>query len=222
MVRDKNISFAFRDEEKCEICLQGDNYSHLESEGVKTNIETCNVCRKWNDHIDSAKDARKEYERDRDIHNDLSQDILYLSSDMQKVIVLPQMRGVKDCFFTKGLVVFHQTFAPLGATKSKARAKRTLAVLWHEGVSGIIAADLSSVYDIALRHFSESFDNIVIWADNCAAQIKNWTLFSTLHCLVNDPSSSTDEIQIKYFEKGAFIYVRRFLSRICGKKILPM
>ena len=34
--------------------------------------------------------------------------------DMQKVVMLPRMPGVKKCIFTKRLIAFHMTFAPLG------------------------------------------------------------------------------------------------------------
>lgn len=33
---------------------------------------------------------------------------------MQKVIMLPGITGVKAALFTKRLIVFHETFAPLG------------------------------------------------------------------------------------------------------------
>ena len=37
-----------------------------------------------------------------------------VSTDMQKVLMLPRMPGLKTAIFCQRLVVFHQTFAPLG------------------------------------------------------------------------------------------------------------
>ena len=56
---------------------------------------------------------------------------------------------------------------------------------------------------------------ITWWADNCSAQNKNWTLFSTLCQLVNDPSTSCDMITIKYFEPGhTFMAVDSFHKQV--------
>ena len=40
-------------------------------------------------------------------------DTLYLSSDMQKVILIPRLPGYKVCLFTKRMVVINQSFAPI-------------------------------------------------------------------------------------------------------------
>jgi len=41
-----------------------------------------------------------------------------MSVDMQKVIMLPRLPGVKTCVFTWRLVAFHETFAPRGTASS--------------------------------------------------------------------------------------------------------
>lgn len=49
-----------------------------------------------------------------DFEKKSEKDTVCLSVDMQKVIMLPGITGVKAALFTKRLIVFHETFAPLG------------------------------------------------------------------------------------------------------------
>ena len=42
------------------------------------------------------------------------EDPVYLSVDMQNVVMLPRIYGVKTAVFTKMLIVFHETFVPRG------------------------------------------------------------------------------------------------------------
>ena len=56
--------------------------------------------------------AREAYINDKkEPFNDSS---TMFSVDMEKVIMLPRMPGVKQCIFTRRLVGYHMTFAPLG------------------------------------------------------------------------------------------------------------
>ena len=61
-------------------------------------------------------------------------DTIYMSCDMQKVILLPRMLGYKRCLFTTRLVTINQSFVPIG--KSKSHKNEPVAVLWHEAISG--------------------------------------------------------------------------------------
>ena len=73
---------------------------------------------------------------------------VHVSTDMQKVMLLPRIPGVKTCLFVRRLVVFHQAFAPIGATKQRIRHRRhqVLACVWHEAIAGRSTADMSSTY----------------------------------------------------------------------------
>lgn len=42
------------------------------------------------------------------------EDPVYLSVDMQNVVLLRRIDGVKTAVFTKILIVFHETFVPRG------------------------------------------------------------------------------------------------------------
>ena len=121
--------------------------------------------------------GRKYYAIDRENKDD--EDTTYLSSDMQKIIMLPRMPGVKTAILQRRLTTYHQTFSPLG------KGKKSLGVLWHDGVGKRFDEDVASMYVAAItKHFRDS-DNIVIWVDNCSAQNKNWTLYTALVTLVN-------------------------------------
>jgi len=75
-----------------------------------------------------------------------------------------------------------------------------IAILWHEGISGRNADDVTSVYMKAIQHWRE-YSDFVFWADNCAAQNKNWTIFSSMATVVNS-EDGPNTITIKYLETG--------------------
>ena len=60
------------------------------------------------------------------------EDTVYLPVDMQKVIVLPRITGAKAALFTERLIVFHETFAPLGGESSE----KPFGAMWYEGITG--------------------------------------------------------------------------------------
>ena len=57
-----------------------------------------------------------------------TEDELFLSADMQKVILLPRLLGFKLCLFTKRVVVINESFAPI-STKGRERGLIALGVL---------------------------------------------------------------------------------------------
>jgi len=110
MISSMNISFTKLGEEQCEVCLfhKRNNENHRHDE-VDT---TCTICEKYSNHINSAAIARRHYQADR--NNIPPTTTMIVSTDMQKVIMLPRIPGIKSCVFTRRVVAFHQTFAPLG------------------------------------------------------------------------------------------------------------
>lgn len=67
---------------------------------------------------------------------------MYVSADLQKVIMLPRMDNFKVAIFTKRVIAFNESFVPIGPRSST----KPLAVIWHEGVSGRKQEDLTSCY----------------------------------------------------------------------------
>ena len=118
---------------------------------------------KIDEHIESYNPSVSHYRREHapnrryispdftvvDYTNDKSKDTedeVIFSADMQKVIMLPFMQGIKTCAFTRRLVTFHQTFAPLGTQQGKAHPQKVRSVIWHEAIAGRSAADVTSAF----------------------------------------------------------------------------
>ena len=59
---------------------------------------------------------------------------------MQTDVMIPRMPGYKIALFTKRMVAFHETFAPIG----KFVQKKPTGVIWNESISGRNADDLAS------------------------------------------------------------------------------
>lgn len=132
-----------------------------------------------------------------DKHMPSSPDHSYRSVDMQKVIMLPSLPGIKTAIFTKRLVAFHETFAPLKTLDN------TIAVIWNEAISGRNANDISSVFIKAMRQEND-INHFTFWIDNCGAQNKNWTFFRLWFMVyfVNSDEGPLQSITFKYLMAG--------------------
>ena len=156
-IKDMNIGFVKLGEEQCEACDLHDN--HLkEKHGLheekdrhrivdpnskkqeKLFFQGCKPCEEYTKHVSFANQSRIGYRNDRDREWD---DEIIVSADLQKVIMLPVMPGLKKVIFCKRIVMFNETFAPLGGEKNHGKAT---GVLWHEGISGRTAEDVASVF----------------------------------------------------------------------------
>lgn len=203
-VKEMNISFAKLGEEQCEVCEAYNLHTH--------DGDPCSACRNWTEHNEKAKESRATYQNDAEKSASNSDpDTKYASVDMQKIILLPRMPGMKVCLFTRRLVVFHLTFAPLGKTTYK-----PTGVVWHEGISGRSAEDISSAYLAYITHQqNRDIKNWVLWADNCSGQNKCWILYTALVAELNKPTNLVESITIKYLERGhTFMSADSFHHRI--------
>jgi len=97
-----NISFVKLGEEECEECMLYNNHQHADSNAT----DNCTDCVKWREHIERAHVSRKHYQDDGALIHDNS---AVMSVDMQKVLMLPRLPGVKTCVFARRLVAFHET-----------------------------------------------------------------------------------------------------------------
>ena len=199
-VNAKNISFAKLGEEECEMCLQFSIHKHDEQTEMQTE---CLMCEAHKQHKLRAEKARHEYTKDKESSGES-----YYSTDMQKIIMLPRLPGIKTALFTKRLVTFHQTFAPLKT------ARKSIGFIWHEGISGRNCEDITSSYAKFLCDELRDEKHVHIWCDNCAGQNKNWTLYTSLVFLVNR-SDGPDSVTLKYLEKGhTFMSADSFHARV--------
>ena len=142
-IKELNISFAKLGCEECELC--DEHKVHLENSITGSFDKTpkndrnemceelCDKCISWEKHQERYREARKEYEADKELVGS-DENTMYLSADMQKVILLPRMPGYKVCLFTKRIVVINQSFAPL--KKEDVNKKKSLAIIWHEELKG--------------------------------------------------------------------------------------
>ena len=107
-VKKTNISFAKLGEEECERCdlherhLETHKPEEVPNDGKENNKRTydnCESCVDFISHIKTASQARESYRRDKD--HELNDDELIASVDMQKVIMLPRIPGLKVVVFCK-------------------------------------------------------------------------------------------------------------------------
>jgi len=145
--------------------MEAHNANHSKDTLNLSSNTCCNVCRNYEIHLDLSKQAKSLYESHKKELNSDSK--LTVSVDLQKVIMLPRMECFKAAIFTKRIIVFNESFVPIG-NKNKIKS---LAIIWHEGVSGRKQEDLTSCFFQFLL-FNKDIINISIWMDNYAAQNK--------------------------------------------------
>ena len=205
----KNISFAALGQEECDGCLyykehtcsKKDDTNHA---GTTDDVTPeCDICMGHENHVMKAKETRKAYQIDSSKVN--NHDEAYISVDLQKVVMLPRLPGVKCVAFTKRIIVYNETFAPLGV-KRNCPGKNTIpfAITWHEAEGGRSSQEISSTYIKYIKDLSNrDVRNFVLWVDNCSAQNKCWYLYTALCHAVNDNRNiMLQTITLKYFERG--------------------
>ena len=178
-----NISFTKLGCELCELC---DKYS-IQKDGSVTESE-------FNEHQHRYRIARNEYRKDVASYANCENTIC-VSVDLQKVLLLPHMPCYKAVIFTSRLIVFNETFVPVGTSDEP-----VFACVWHEGISGR-NKDLISTYFQFIMKYKER-EEIIIWLDNCSAQNKNWALMTFLVFIINVPWTNLKMLSLKYFESG--------------------
>ena len=202
-VKKMNIKFVKLGEEECEQCdlherhLETHKPEKVPNDGKENNKRTydnCEFCGDFISRTKTASQARESYRRDKD--RELNDDELIASVDMQKVFMLPRIPGL--VVFCKRIVLFNETFAPVGGSKKGGKAT---GVLWHEGVKGGSASDVPGTYIRFIRS-NRDVKHFIFWVNNCSRQNKNWYLFTALANEVNIKDASLQTITLKYFEPG--------------------
>jgi hypothetical protein len=109
-----NISFASMANEECEDCIEFFEHTNISGHSKHNlpNFDGCEYCDKWFAHIQRAGWSRNQYKIDKDMQSSKK---LFVSSDMQKVVMLPRAPGLKRVLFAHRLTVYNQTFAALGS-----------------------------------------------------------------------------------------------------------
>ena len=167
-----NISFVKLGEEECERCDIHDK--HLEDihkldkhelskpdetgKNRKQTLVDCADCVGFELHIKIATEAKEKCHEEK--NREWTDNEKVVSVDMQKVIMLLRLPGLKVVVFCKHIVVFNKTFAPVGGSKN-GKDKAT-GVLWHEGIRGRSAADVVSTFVSFIRKNGNTKDFIKI------------------------------------------------------------
>lgn len=91
-------------------------------------------------------------------------------------------------------MVFNETFASL-------QLDENICIVWHEALRGRTATDIASAYYNLIKNSDSQISEFIFWVDNCSAQNKNWTLYSSFVTFVNAEWGPAT-ITLKYFEPG--------------------
>ena len=91
---------------------------NLVYENTNCGNENCSLCKKFYLHKISYHQVREAYHKDRQMAetrpmNKECVSTIYISADMQKVILLPRLPEFKRCLSTKRIVVINQSFVPI-------------------------------------------------------------------------------------------------------------
>ena len=192
----ENIGFTVLGNEECAYCQT--NLLHKKNNhNFGTEDSNCETCRKFLCHEVNANLAREEYKSDAE--RDWISEEIVVSVDLMKVFLLPVL-PYKKCFFCPRLIAFNETFSVISKKKRKS-LKNSVAILWHEGISGRDSSDIFSTFWLFLEKNRE-FHIVTFYVDNCAAQQKSWLFMSNLIKMVNSSSFDTKILTVKYLETG--------------------
>ncbi|XP_074542663.1 uncharacterized protein pogza isoform X2 [Halichoeres trimaculatus] len=211
-----NVSFSRPGEEPCDLCLQHQHHMsvrHRDHDWV-TNLQEpppdCSTCSLWEEHQERMEQATRYYKRDA--RKPQSDEVSIRRVDLQRVILLPRMPGVKQALTSKRVSVFHETFATI--SQRRGAEKKSISVIWHEGVALRKAVEVASAYVCGLQR-EWNVPHVVLWLDGSTAQYRNWCLVTTLITLVNQNWNRTEDLTLKYFEPGhTFITTDCFHQRV--------
>ena len=89
------------------------------------------------------------------------------SVDLQKVVMIPRMPGCKTVAFTRRIIAFNETFAPLGSKNTLKNKDIACAITWHEGITKRNGEDIASAFIKWLSMYGiREKTNITLWLDN--------------------------------------------------------
>ena len=155
----------------------------------------CADCVDFELHIKTAFEARERYREEK--NREWTDNEKVASVDMQEVIMLARLPGLKVVVFCKRIVVFNESFAPVGGSKNG--KDKTTGVLWHERIRGRSAADVASTF-VSFIKKNRDTKYFIFWLDNCSAQNKNLYLYTALLNEVNSEGGYAPSVTLKYFE----------------------
>lgn len=195
-VKSLKIRFTNLGHEECEMCehfkIHDNNHTR------ESLVDSCETCKIWATHIKSAERARDRYRFYADfVPVPDHKEMLIVSVDLQKVIMLPRMEGFKSVIFAKRLTAYNESFVVVGNNQKFT----PYAAVWHEAIGGRSKSEIISCFNEFLNEVRD-YKKVVLFLDNCAAQNKNWAFFSFLVSKINSNDTPLVEIELNYFEPG--------------------
>ena len=124
-------------------------------------------CTSYAKYKERYTNAREEYGKPID------SEFTAFTADMQKVILIPKLT-TKDHVFINRLVVFNETFACLNSNN----VGGNILILWHKGIPGRNADDVTSAYVKLI--WAVDCLKLLIWVDNCGARTRIGVCFLDL------------------------------------------
>ncbi|XP_062557222.1 uncharacterized protein LOC134222094 [Armigeres subalbatus] len=108
-----NIAMVKLGHEECETCISAKLHQKTLGHSIEdlASSKSCAICRDFKEHRRLYTEARVEYEQDGE---SVTPGHVVLAVDLQKVIQLPRLDGLKTIVFSQRLIAFNETFAPVG------------------------------------------------------------------------------------------------------------
>ncbi|KAI5632050.1 hypothetical protein NE865_15233 [Phthorimaea operculella] len=197
IIKKMNLSTSNPRQDLCTVCTNHAE-EHPQNDENKDETHSCAECNCKSCEVFEQHNKNKRLSRqclDEDIKNK-KRDTQIFTADMQKVILMPKLT-LKDCYFSRKLVLINETFASPGKNEP------AYCVVWHEGEGGRGATNVASAYINFFTKYCRDLKSAIAYVDNCAAQNQNRILFSALLRLVNSPAlTNLETIKIVYLEPG--------------------
>lgn len=138
---DLNISFAHLGHEECESCEIFKFHSKDNPTHTKENPDPdCKMCSAFTPHRERYTASRKLYDEHKKLLS--SEYHRRVSTDLQKVIMLPHIDMFKEVIFCPRLIAFNESFVPIGEHSNV----KPLAAVWYEATSGRKKGDIISLF----------------------------------------------------------------------------
>ena len=117
-------------------------------------FDGCDDCVNFTKHTTAAIEARSLYRKEK--QREWAEHEVAMSVDMEEVIMLPRLSGLKQAIFCKRLVLFNETFAPVGCW-NKSKTLKPTGVLWHDGIKSRSGEDVASAFIHFIRKKKSKF-----------------------------------------------------------------
>ena len=208
----ENISFTPPSADECDAC----ELHQTAHPGQETAVCESECCLNFDEHVRNLKLARALYKHWKDCKDPGT---AVYAVDMQKEILMPKLE-VKEYYFKRKLILFNETFAHVGGGHPD---DHSWVVLWTENEAGRKSFNVASAYFNFVQTICDGqmkIEHLVLFADNCSSQNKNYTLVEALIRIMNDPHvHAPDKLTLIFLEKGHTFMAADSIHGSIGKRL---